>query len=217
MVEESQPPQVNHGAVSPAAGNAIATLRRFTRARAAEEERCELCNARLAPIHRHLLDMGSRKAVCACDPCGLRFSDVVDGRFKLIPRDARALPGFRLTEEDWESFALPINLAFFFRTSAGKMVALYPSPAGATESLLALTSWEELVNGNPVLAGMQSDVEALLVNRVGTTRKYFIAPVDACYELVGLIRMHWRGLSGGEAVWKEISGFFERLEAGCGT
>jgi hypothetical protein len=29
--------------------------------------------------------------------------------------------------------------------------------------------------------------------------------------LVGIIRVHWRGLSGGEAVWQEIASFFQRL------
>lgn len=93
------------------------------------------------------------------------------------------------------------------------MTAMYPSPAGATESLLPLTAWSTLVADNPVLGQLESDVEALLVNRVGESREYFLAPIDACYELVGLIRMHWRGLSGGEAVWQEISRFFSRLKA----
>ena len=157
--------------------------------------------------------MAKRQVVCACDPCALRFHDVVDGRFKLIPRDARALPGFRLTDAQWENLALPIDLAFFFdSTPEGKMTAMYPSPAGATESLLPLTAWTTLVADNPVLGQLESDVEALLVNRVGESREYFLAPIDACYELVGLIRMHWRGLSGGEAVWQEISRFFSRLK-----
>ncbi len=95
----------------------------------------------LGPLHRHLLEMAKRQVVCACDPCALRFHDVVDGRFKLIPRDARTLPGFRLTDAQWESLALPIDLAFFFdSTPEGKMTAMYPSPAGATESLLPLTA-----------------------------------------------------------------------------
>jgi Family of unknown function (DUF5947) len=54
-------------------------------------------------------------------------------------------------------------------------------------------------------------VEALLVNRVGDKRMYFIAPIDKCYELVGTIRAHWKGLSGGEEVWREIDGFFAQL------
>lgn len=218
MVDKTYPPPVDAATTRTAtAGSAISALRRFTRPRAEPEERCDLCNTRLAPIHRHLLEMSNRKAVCACDPCALLFANTIDGRFKLIPREARPLPGFRMGDEEWEAFALPINLAFFFKsTPAGRVVALYPSPAGATESLLPLPSWEELVTANPVLDEMQGDVEALLVNRIGTVRKYFIAPMDACYELVGLIRMHWRGLAGGEAVWKEINAFFEKLEANTG-
>ena len=58
---------------------------------------------------------------------------------------------------------------------------------------------------------MLPDVEALLANRVGDKRAYFIAPIDKCYELVGTIRKHWKGLSGGEEVWREIDEFFTRL------
>jgi len=54
-------------------------------------------------------------------------------------------------------------------------------------------------------------VEALLVNRVRGTREHFLVPIDECYRLVGLIRMHWRGLSGGREVWEEIEQFFEEL------
>lgn len=91
-------------------------------------------------------------------------------------------------------------------------MALYPSPAGATESLLPLADWEAWVAENPALARMEADVEALLVNRVGTAGDYFIAPMDVCFELVGIIRRHWRGLSGGDAVWQEIGNFFARLK-----
>ncbi len=58
---------------------------------------------------------------------------------------------------------------------------------------------------------MRPDVEALLVNRVGSTRQYFLVPIDECYRLVGLIRLHWRGLSGGALVWGEIAEFFDEL------
>jgi hypothetical protein len=188
-------------------------LRRLTQPRTVQE-RCELCSVALMPGHRHLLEMKSRQVICACNQCALRFQVVVGGRFKLIPRDPHALPEFRLTDRQWESFALPINLAFlFYNTAAGKMTAMYPSPAGATESLLPLAAWNVFVDDNPVLTRMEPDVEALLVNRVGTARQYYLAPIDACYELVGLLRVHWRGLSGGDEVWGHITEFFARLEA----
>ena len=36
-------------------------------------------------------------------------------------------------------------------------------------------------------------------------------PIDECFKLVGLIRIHWRGLSGGTEVWEEIGRFFTSL------
>jgi len=199
----------------------LANLRKFAGAKPKEDslrravvEQCELCSIRVAPQHRHLLEMTTQKIVCACDACALRFQDVVEWRFKLIPRDACALPDFAMADADWENFALPINLAFFFySTPREKMIAYYPSPAGATESLLPLDAWEALVSQNAALQKLQPDVEALLVNRAGKARNYFIAPIDKCYQLVGTIRMHWRGLSGGHEVWDKIESFFSDLEA----
>ena len=89
---------------------------------------------------------------------------------------------------------------------------MYPSPAGATETLLSLESWTAIVAQNRALQTMESDVEAFLVNRVGNASEYFVVPIDECYRLVGLIRMHWKGLSGGADVWREISGFFASLK-----
>ena len=108
---------------------------------------------------------------------------------------------------------IPINLAFFFQNSLDSRVsALYPSPAGATESLLPLAAWNNIVQANPALHQLEPDVEALLVNRVGQAREtapaeYYIVPIDACYKLVGLIRLHWRGfgrhgsLAGDRAIF----------------
>ena len=199
------------------AESSLQALRKFASAArpkaVVEAERCELCSVSLSPQHRHLFETASRKMVCACDPCALRFQNVIGGRFKLIPRDARALPNFQISDPEWEALALPINLAFFFNsTPSGKMTAMYPSPAGATESLLPLTAWETLIANNPDLSEMLPDVEALLANRVGDTRVYFIAPIDKCYELVGRIRKYWKGLSGGEEVSREIDKFFAGLQ-----
>ncbi len=123
------------------------------------------------------------------------------------------LPDFRLTDAAWEGLQLPINLAFFMPSSAaGRVVAFYPSPAGATESLVPLEAWQPLADDNPVLRDLESDVEALLVNRVGAAREHYRAGIDQCYKLVGLIRTHLRGFSGGPAVWEEIGRFFAGLK-----
>jgi len=191
----------------------IKTLRRF-RERSSYQEKCEFCGVGLEPEHRHLLEVAKRRVVCTCTPCALRFQDVVGGRFKLIPSDIRHLSEFDLSDSEWENLALPINLAFFFySTPQQKVNAMYPSPAGATESLLPLTAWTSLVERNSELTTMAADVEALLVNRVGTKREYYLVPIDLCFELIGLIRVHWRGLSGGDKVWEEVEIFFSKLRA----
>jgi hypothetical protein len=103
-------------------------------------------------------------------------------------------------------------MAFFFHsTPAERVVAFYPSPAGATESLLDLAAWDELVGENPVLAALEPDVEALLVNRARGARQHFLVPIDECYRLVAVIRTRWRGFTGGREVWEEIGSFFDAL------
>jgi hypothetical protein len=192
--------------------NPLDVLRRFAKPRTeATAEQCDFCSVPLGPRHRHLLERGTRKIICACDACALRF-DLAVGHYQLIPRDTRRLVDFQMTDQRWESFSLPIELAFFYRDStANKVLALYPSPAGATESLLPISAWEQVALENSALTEMQPDVEALLVNRLNGARDHYLAPIDVCYELVGLIRMHWRGFSGGDKVWQEIEQYFVRL------
>jgi len=123
-----------------------------------------------------------------------------------------------MTGAQWDDLMIPIGMAFFVKSSVeDKILAFYPSPAGATESMPSLTAWEEIVNQNPILHEMEPDVEALIANRLepdgGAERgEYYSAPIDKCYELVGLIRSHWRGLSGGAEVWKQIGSFFDELK-----
>ena len=50
---------------------------------------------------------------------------------------------------------------------AGEVVAVYPSPAGGTQSQVDAESWQELVRANPLLGQLEPEVETLLVNRVG--------------------------------------------------
>lgn len=193
-------------------------LRRFVRKPQRNVERCELCSSDLGFEHDHLIELKQRKIVCACGACALLFSGRMENRYKRVPRQIRLLSNFRMSDADWDSLLIPINLAFFFQNSlSARVAAVYPSPAGATESLLPLQTWNHIVQMNPVLLQMEADVEALLVSRVrseqSNSAEYYLVPIDACYQLVGLIRMHWRGLSGGTEVWQKIGEFFARLRA----
>ena len=122
-----------------------------------------------------------------------------------------------MTDEQWDNLMIPVNMVYMFHNTLTKRVmAFYPSPAGAMESLLSLEGWDELVSNNPILNDLEPDVEALLINRVRNMggehyREHYIVPIDACYQLVGLIRLHWKGLSGGQEVWKAIEEFFAGL------
>lgn len=195
-----------------AAMRGLTELKRLAQ-RPAPAERCGLCDVMLAPEHRHLVEPMSRRIECACTACALLFENQT-GRFRLVPRDPVLLEDFEIDELQWEALEIPISLAFFFENSAlNKTAAFYPSPAGATESLLPLDAWHEVVNRNQRLHRMQADVEALLVNRTAQQPEYFIAPIDRCYELVGIIRTHWRGFSGGDDVWSRINAFFLTMRA----
>jgi hypothetical protein len=192
--------------------NAFTKLRGFLRERRTAEK-CELCSLELGSRHPHLIDPETRTITCACDPCSLLFA-AGDGKYRRIPRQTRFLKDFSLTDGQWENLLIPINMAFFFYSSpAERMIALYPSPAGPTESLLPLEAWSEIAETNPVLQNLEPDTEALLVNRISKEDgQHFIAPIDKCYELTGLIRAYWQGLGGGREVWEEITKFFTELK-----
>jgi hypothetical protein len=192
--------------------SSFAVLRRFVRQRAVVE-RCELCSTDLAAEHEHLVDLASRQLTCACQACAILFSGKANAKYRRVPRRIRYLRNFQLTDSQWDSLLIPIGMAFFFQSSAaGKVVALYPSPAGATESLLDFESWDEIRRNNPVLLELEPDTEALLVNRVRSAEEYYLLPIDECYKLVGLIRTNWHGLSGGTPMWDAIGKFFAELK-----
>jgi len=196
----------------PNRGSAFAVLRRFVRQRAAVE-RCELCSAELPGDHEHLVDRSTRQMTCACQACAILFSGKANPKYRRVPSRIRYLSSFHLTDAQWESLLIPISMAFFFKSStAEKVIALYPSPAGATESLLDFESWNEILESNPVLLDMEPDTEALLVNRVRGASDYYLVPIDECYRLVGIIRTHWHGLSGGTQMWEAIEEFFGELK-----
>jgi hypothetical protein len=197
---------------------ASSRLRRLARSsaeeRAAAQERCELCGEPIPSEHRHLLDLSSRELMCACQACKILFDrkEAGAGHYRLVPDRRLFVEDFRLDDPQWEALRIPVDMAYFFHSSeADRVVAFYPSPAGATESLLQLHAWERLVSANPILSTLEDDVEALLVNRARGARQHFVVPLEDPYRLVALIRTRWRGLTGGKEVWEEIERFFDGL------
>jgi uncharacterized protein DUF5947 len=180
-------------------------------------ERCDLCSAPIAPEHRHLLDVTSRELMCSCQACSVLFDRAAAGaagrHYRLVPDRRLRIDDFALDDVAWADLRLPVDMAFFFRSSeADRVLAFYPGPMGATESLLGLEAWRALEDGNPVLASLEPDVEALLVHRARGERRHYVVPISDCFELVGLIRTRWRGLTGGREVWEEIARFYDGLD-----
>ncbi len=194
----------------------LRALTQRTAQQAAEQlERCELCGEPIPRDHRHLLDVQSRELRCACRACSLLFDRraAAQGGLRLVPDRRLVLEGFNLSDMTWERLRIPVDMAFFFRSSEQeRVVAFYPSPMGATESRLELAAWGQIERENPVLTSLEPDVEALLVNRAKGARSYYLVPIEDPYRLVALIRTRWRGFTGGREVWEEIERFFEALD-----
>ncbi len=192
-------------------------LKRFlNRPRKRAGEQCEMCSEPISGQHSHIVNLETRNLLCACRACYLLFTHrgAAQGRYLAVPEDYLYDPDFAISEAQWDALQIPVSMAFFFRNSVlNRMTAFYPSPAGATESLLPLGTFEEVISANPQVAHVAPDVEALLLKRDADRTACYLAPLDACYELVGRVKMHWRGFSGGEEAWREIDQFFFDLRA----
>ena len=196
---------------------ALDVLRRIRRAPppAPAGERCEMCGEPVGGGHSHVVDMANRALLCACRPCALLFA-YPDAQlaYKAVPDRYRALAPLPLPL--WEDLQIPVGVAFFFANSVlGRVVGVYPSPAGATESELPLAAWAAVQAAEPGLADLAADVEAVLVRVRGTVVKAYLVPIDICYELVGQLRRLWRGFDGGQDARRALDGLFERIAGRC--
>jgi hypothetical protein len=191
----------------------IAALRRLQLRQMPEgpepiEARCDLCGTSMPEDHRHLLQLEERSIVCVCESCWALRSG--DAEFRPTGSRVLWLEDFALGEELWARLRIPISLAFFLRTQGG-VVAFYPSPAGATESELDMSVWDDLAAANPILDELEPEAEVLIVNRMADPAQVAIAPTDRAYELVGLVKASWEGISGGSALAAVIAAFFADL------
>lgn len=177
-------------------------------------DHCGLCGVQLPDEHRHVLDLDKRELHCACRACTILFDHSGAGghHYQLIPERCSKVEGLCLDDLAWRALGIPVEMAFFIRDGgSGQVRAFYPSPAGVTESQLSLDAWEEIEGAEAVLTEIEPEIEALLVNRTQGASEAFLVGIDQCYRLVGLVRQHWQGFSGGDEVWRQIEVFFDQL------
>jgi hypothetical protein len=179
-------------------------------------EKCELCATEVPAEHGHVADLESSTLACACRACYLLFTQpsAGRGRYRAVPDRYRYDPTLALTPARWDQLEIPVGLAFFLKSSpAGRVIGFYPSPAGVTECILDLTSWAELAGQYPLLDAPEPDVEAALICRTDAGIEYFLVPIDACYELAGRMRLHWRGFDGGAEARASIAEFLDGVRS----
>ena len=88
-----------------------------------------------------------------------------------------------------------MRFSSFTSSADGRTAAFYPSPVGATESLLPADTWVEVMAANPLFASLEPDVEALLLLVVSRTREP--RPVRAGPHLrAGAVAVAVRGGAG---------------------
>ncbi|MEU6310917.1 DUF5947 family protein [Streptomyces sp. NPDC047014] len=190
-------------------------LHRFTGPRPPRPETCELCGVAVPEAgHRHLVETEKRALVCACTACSLLFDrpGARTGRYRAVPDRYLADPEHRLDQGVWELLQIPVGVAFLFRNAAlDRLVALYPSPAGATESELDPETWQRVLGGGRLAALLEPDTEALLVHRWEGRSGCYLVPIDVCYELVGRMRLLWQGFDGGAEARAALAAFFDEV------
>jgi hypothetical protein len=190
-------------------------LRRFTAPAPPRPERCELCGVEVAEGgHRHLVDTDKRMLACACVACAMLFENPgpAGGRFRTVPDRYLTDPGHTVDDSAWEDLQIPVGVVFFFRNAAlDRFVALYPSPAGATESELDPAAWQRVLERTRLAGLLEPDVEALLLHRGDGRCACYLVPIDVCYELVGRMRMHWQGFDGGAQARAALADFFTEV------
>ena len=207
---------MNPPAINPGRGESpLAGLRRVvaTRPEPVQGERCEMCAEPIGAEHQHVVNLQSRGLMCTCRGCYLLFTaEDAELRYRAVPDRYLSFPRFTLDARQYDELEIPVGLAFLFHNSVlDRMVAFYPGPAGATESELPLAAWSTIVATNPELGALRPDVEALLIRGEDHGRNEFschLVPIDTCYELVGRLRLLWRGFDGGSEVRHALDEFF---------
>jgi hypothetical protein len=179
------------------------------------EQKCEFCGTVMASQHPHVVAIntpGLRSIQCACRACALLFEGDKSSKWRRVPEDVVRVPSLANDDVWWGRLGLPVGVAFFVRRGEdGDVIARYPGPVGVTESRISKATWEAAMDCHPRVAAISPEVQALLVNRTGTSREHWIVGVDRCFSLVTRLRERWRGLTGGDEVRSELTRFVSEL------
>jgi Fe-S cluster biogenesis protein NfuA len=184
-------------------------------------EQCEMCGSPIGEAHDHVTRLDARELLCVCRACRLLFAHDGAARGKYRPVSERWLAGetYRLTDLEWARLGIPVRMAFFVMDSArGAPVGFYPSPGGVVEASVDDEAWTGIESAGAAFAALTPDVEAWLVdgrNKVGFDG--WFVPLDACYELVARVRLHWSGFDGGDVARAKIDEFFASVRDRAST
>jgi hypothetical protein len=188
----------------------------------AADEQCGVCDY---PIdeeqHDHLVDLEEHTLICACAPCAALFAQegTSGQRYQLVPTRVMVDPTFHLDDAQWAALDIPARLAFMFYDSRlARWAALYPSPVGPAEAEPPPDGLRALQTATGLMSALAPDVEGLMVyGRRGGTLESLLVPIDACYRMIGEVRRHWQGASGGDQVWQQLEVLFAELQARATT
>lgn len=172
---------------------------------------CEGCDGVLALSHHHVVDVQGHLR-CVCAACAARLPSSEPARFRAVGTRVLSDPRLQVDAAEWEAIGVPLPFGFVtYHTPTHRWVARAPTPTGPLERVVDPQGWLSLAGRTPLVAQIRPDVEALLVGGRPTPQAW-LAPIDACYELQGYVRRHWRGAQGA-AGWLVLDTFFDRLRA----
>jgi hypothetical protein len=181
--------------------------------RRASAQVCDICAAPLLGDHQHVVDFDAQRLCCACEACAVSFDGYGTRRHRTVPARVRTDPELVLGDEELAALGVPVGLFFLYYCSrTARWAGFFPGPAGPTEAELCQDACAALVCRSQLVQSLAPDVEALLVrHRPHHPSEAFAVPIDACYRLTALLRLHYRGFDGGDEARHVLDEFFGDL------
>jgi hypothetical protein len=157
--------------------------------------KCSLCARPIEEKHDHLYSPAKREIACACFECALIVPSSDHAAFRKVPTGVQ-----RIAVRDvagWlDRLNVPVGVAALIPSDGGGARLAYPGPAGLVESTVDPALWRALCDDVPVAGQLAPEVEALVWS--GLTHDVLRTGIDVVFRLVGELRTHWRGITGGD-------------------